>query len=369
MKTICFYLPQYHPTEENNKWWGQGFTEWTNVTKALPRFRGHYQPQLPSDLGFYDLRLEETRVAQAALAAEYGIGGFCYYHYWFSGKLMLERPLLEMLESGKPDFPFCLCWANEKWIRSWDNETQEVLLDQTYNDQEHLDHIQWLMPFLKDSRYINVAGKPVLLVYRVDEIPNIVEKLNIWRKYAVSQGLPGLYLCVVNNYKNTLSAEKLIEYGFDAVVDFQPNGRDFPNRKKINFLKYAVPRILNKVAGVLRIKNFKKFPVTDEYSYREIINKISLKKATSHHVFPTAFPSWDNSPRKKVNATVLQNEDAELFRKFLEISKKQVSSYSEQEQIVFINAWNEWAEGCHLEPDLKHGRKFLEVVKAVFADK
>lgn len=366
MKTICFYLPQYHPTEENNKWWGQGFTEWTNVTKATPRFSGHYQPQLPSELGFYDLRLEETRVAQAVLAAEYGIGGFCYYHYWFAGKLMLERPLVEMLKSGKPDFPFCLCWANEKWIRSWDNETQEVLLDQEYNEKEHLDHINWLMPFFKDSRYIKIDGKPVLLIYRVDEIPDIVQKLKLWRDYAGLNDLPGLYLCVVNNYKNKLSAQQLIGYGFDAVVDFQPNGKNFGQRKTLNLIKYIIPRLINKTIDKFKIKKIKKFSVTDEYSYKEIVENISLKKVTGYRVFPTVFPSWDNSPRKKVNATVLQNEDGELFKKFLEISRDQVSLYPEEEQLIFINAWNEWAEGCHLEPDLKHGRKFLEVVKSVF---
>lgn len=366
MKVICFYLPQYHPTQENNQWWGTGFTEWTNVSRATPRFKGHYQPQLPADLGFYDLRLEETRIAQALLASSYGVSGFCYYHYWFAGKLMLERPLVEMLESGKPEFPFCLCWANEKWIRSWDNETQEILIEQKYDSAEHMQHIEWLLPFLKDTRYINIRGMPVLLIYRAEEIPDLASKLVIWREYAAAHGLPGLYMCAVNNYKNTKSVQELIGLGFNAVVDFQPNARDFPVRKTGNFIRFILPRVANKIISTFKL-NLAKMSVTDSFSYARIVDNLAKKTKSTATVFPTAFPSWDNSPRKKVNATVLQNEDPVLFRAMLETARDQVATHPAEEQIVFINAWNEWAEGCHLEPDLKHGHAFLRTVKSVFS--
>ena len=362
MKPICFYLPQFHPTTENNQWWGNGFTEWTNVAKARPRFKGHYQPHIPADLGFCDLRLEETRIAQAAMAKKFGIFGFCYYHYWFNGRLLLDRPLNEVLESGKPDFPFCLCWANEQWIRSWDNETQDVLVEQNYNDEEHQKHIEWLMKFFVDSRYIKINGKPVVLIYRVDELPNIQAKIESWRKYVISQKMPGLYLCAVKGYKNKLENQQLINLGFDAIVDFQPNNADFPRRKSANFFRYVVPRIINKIIHVLKLHRVPKIPVTDEYSYSEIVNNILKKSSDGVRVFPTSFPSWDNSPRKKINATVIQNNDAFLFQKLLENSILQVADYPEEERFIFINAWNEWAEGCHLEPDVKNGEKFLEAV-------
>src|ERR1035438_6297622 len=193
-RAIAFYLPQYHPIPENDAWWGKGFTEWISVTKARPLFKGHYQPQLPADLGFYDLRVPEARRAQAGLAREYGIHGFCYYHYWFHGKRLLERPFNDVLESGKPAFPFCLCWANENWTRRWDGKEEQVLLKQVYSIEDDIQHIRALLPVFKDSRYIKVNGKPVFLVYRIGNLPAPAETLRRWREEAAKAGLPGLYI-------------------------------------------------------------------------------------------------------------------------------------------------------------------------------
>ena len=184
IRPIAFYLPQFHPTPENDEWWGKGFTEWTNVTKARPLFPGHYQPQLPADMGFYDLRLPEAREAQAALAREYGIHGFCYYHYWFNGRRILERPFNEVLASGKPDFPFCLCWANENWTRVWDGGEKNVLLEQKYSHEDDLAHIESLIPAFRDERYIRIDGKPLFLVYRTGLLPNPARTAEIWREAA-----------------------------------------------------------------------------------------------------------------------------------------------------------------------------------------
>ncbi len=196
-KLIAFHLPQFYPTPYNDEWWGKGFTEWTNVTKARPLFEGHYQPHLPADLGFYDLRLCESRDAQAELASEYGIYGFCYYHYWFNGKQVLERPVDEILKLGTPDFPFCLCWANENWTARWDGGNKKILLEQVYTVEDDLDHIRWLCGAFSDPRYIRVEGKPLFLVYRSEVLPDAQATTQRWREEAMRLGVGELYLCLV----------------------------------------------------------------------------------------------------------------------------------------------------------------------------
>src|SRR6266478_229140 len=188
IRPIAFYLPQYHTIPENDIWWGKGFTEWTNVVKARPQFKGHYQPHLPGELGFYDLRLEEVRQRQAALAREYGLYGFCYYHYWFNGRRILERPFKEVLASGKPDFPFCLCWANENWTRVWDGGGQDVLLQQHYSAEDDRQHIRWLANAFRDPRYIRIGGRPLFLVYRTELLPDPARTAAIWRNEVAKAG-------------------------------------------------------------------------------------------------------------------------------------------------------------------------------------
>lgn len=222
-KLIAFYLPQYHPIPENSAWWGTGFTEWKNVSKALPLFKGHYQPHLPADLGFYDLRLPEARIAQADLAREYGIHGFCYYHYWFNGRRILERPFNEVLASGSPDFPFCLCWANENWTRTWDGGSADILLQQDYSDEDDRNHIRSLLPALADSRYIRVDGKPLILIYRTELLPNPERTSDIWRSESYTAGIGELYLARVESFTSGIEPASI---GFDAAVEFAPDWRN-----------------------------------------------------------------------------------------------------------------------------------------------
>jgi len=220
---IAFYLPQFYPTPYNDAWWGKGFTEWTNVVKARPRFRGHYQPHLPADLGFYDLRLPETRDAQAELAKQHGIYGFCYYHYWFSGKRILERPLDEVLASGKPDFPFCICWANETWKKTWVGRSTVTLLEQNFSFEDDLIHIRHLIPMFEDRRYIRIEGKPLVLVYRVELLPEPRKTAEIWRNEAIKAGLGDLFLVnVQSTYLVEGTNPDLV--GFDAAMRFEPRG-------------------------------------------------------------------------------------------------------------------------------------------------
>ena len=221
-RLIAFYLPQFHPIPENDQWWGKGFTEWTNVTKARPLFPGHYQPHLPSDLGFYDLRLPEVREAQAAIARQHGIHGFCYYHYWFNGRRMLEQPFNDVLALGQPDFPFCLCWANENWTRNWDGGHREMLVPQSYSAADDHRHIDWLLRAFEDPRYIQIDDRPLMVIYRPRQLPNIHQTLDIWREAAVKRGFKGLYICRVENFADERGDPTRL--GFDASIEFQPDG-------------------------------------------------------------------------------------------------------------------------------------------------
>lgn len=364
MKIISFYLPQYHPIPENDAWWGKGFTEWVSVAKARPRFKGHHQPHIPADLGYYDLRLEETRIAQARLAAEYGISGFCYYHYWFNGKMLLDRPFNEVLRSGKPDFPFCLCWANESWTRAWDGLEKELLIKQEYGARDRIEHIHWLCKAFKDPRYIKVNDKPLLLIYRTDTIPDLKERIDDWRGIAKAHGFHGLFLCAVRGNFSQMSEPALIETGFDAVVEFQPYIHDFPRRSLRASFKLAVEYVSNKVIGGLNLQS--QIPLLNEnhiFSYRKLADAAMARRHPRNYLkFPCVTPSWDNSARKRT-ATILQNDDPELFSDWMVNAFQRVEQYHEDEKLVFINAWNEWAEGCHLEPDLRNGTKFLEAIK------
>jgi len=364
MKAIAFYLPQYHPIPENDAWWGKGFTEWTNVARSRPRFRGHYQPHIPADLGFYDLRLEETRIAQAELAKAYGIHGFCYYHYWFNGKMLLERPFNEVLNSSKPDFPFCLCWANENWTRRWDGKEHEILIRQDYLNYDAGRHISWLAKAFADQRYICVNGKPIFLIYKPNEIPDIRNVINLWREIARNKFGFELYLCAVKSWGNVaLRGEKAIDIGFDAMVDFQPDPGLAYKDMIFNGLKNLPQKIWNKVICNISPLRFGLAADVNKIDLRTIVNEWA-KNPPVVKEFPCVAPSWDNSPRNRA-CTVMQNSDPELYGEWLEQACKRVRGFDTAEQMVFINAWNEWGEGCHLEPDLRYGKKFLEITKKV----
>ena len=350
-RVIAFYLPQYHPTPENDQWWGKGFTEWTNTAKAKPLFPGHYQPHVPADLGFYDLRLPEARHAQAELAREYGIEGFCYYHYWFGGRRILERPVNEILSSGEPDFPFCLCWANHSWSSVWDG-TDKTLIEQTYPGlDDHRVHFDWLLKAFTDPRYITLDGKPIFLIYRPDDIPDIQRMVDLWRERAVAAGLPGLYLIGVSHRDERWDPRTC---GLDACVMQALPHRDgrIPRRYFLTKLKLALQN--------------RKSELTI-WDYEEFMPSLLRSNKVDFDDYPVALPCWDNTPRSGMRGVVLHNSTPELFRQHLRQAMGRVATRPPQKQIVFLKAWNEWAEGNYVEPDQKWGRAYLDVIKEEIA--
>ena len=349
-RLIAFYLPQYHPIPENDEWWGKGFTEWTNTVKAKPLFRGHYQPNIPADLGFYDLRVPESRAAQADIAREYGIEAFCYYHYWFAGKRLLEKPFKAVLASGKPDFPFCLCWANQTWTGIWHGCPDKVLIEQTYPGYEdYKTHFHELLPAFLDRRYVTVDGKPLFLIYKPAEIPDIENVLKFWRSLAEKNGLPGLHMVAVVHGKHRWDPK---QYGFDAVVmQYLP-----PPRQKV-IIGWRQP--VKKLIQSCREKCGK--PTI--YSYEKIMLDLLPDKETSFEIYPSIIPNWDNTPRSGSNGLVLQGSSPELFRTQLRKAIDIIDDFPSEHKIIFVKSWNEWAEGNYLEPDRRFGRRYLEVIK------
>jgi len=353
IKLIAFYLPQYHPIPENDEWWGKGFTDWTNVVKAKPLFKGHYQPRIPSDLGCYDLRMPEVKEAQANLAQEHGIHGFCYYHYWFNGKRVLERPFEEVLSSGKPDFPFCLCWANENWTRTWSGGDEHILLKQEYSEDDDRAHIKSLLPAFSDKRYIKVNGKPLFLVYRIELLPNPKKTAEIWRGEAVKAGIGDIYLGVVESVKSI--NPKTI--GFDVAVEFAPHWRDMlawkskSSRFHKKLMKFGlIPKIY--------ADNF----IT---SYQILVDTMLKDSNRSYKRFRCVTPSFDNSPRREKQAAIFTGSTPQKYETWLKrILEWTMQEHEGDERLVFINAWNEWGEGNHLEPDKRWGKCYLEATKA-----
>lgn len=355
-KLITFYLPQYHPISENDSWWGKGFTEWTNVTRAQPLFSGHYQPHLPADLGFYDLRLSEARQEQANLAREHGIHGFCYYHYWFNGKRLLERPFKEVLDSGKPDFPFCLCWANETWSRRWLGEERNVLMKQTYSLEDDRNHAKWLVQAFSDPRYIRVAGKPLFLIYRPHDLPHPEKTTNILREECLNHRLPEPHLVGVDAHRPGFDYRKL---GFDETLRFEPQLGVLPRFMKD---KSTFSKLLNNLR--LGIVN----PKLKLYDYGLARQLMTQRKVTFPNI-PCVFVAWDNTARRGENGIIIINSTPERFATGLSEMISSVQDKPDDQRVVFINAWNEWAEGNHLEPDQKYGTQYLEAVKrTVLAD-
>lgn len=347
IRTIAIHLPQFHPTPENDKWWGKGFTEWTNVTKAKPLFKGHYQPHLPSDLGYYDLRLEQTRVEQAKLAKEYGIEGFCYYHYWFNGKRILNEPLDRILASKEPDFPFMYCWANENWTRRWDGADHEVLMEQKYNFDDDREHIKWLCKnVFSDKRYITINGAPVFVIYRPNLLPDIKKTIEIWREEAIKLGFEKLYVCGFQSMgTNSINPNS---DGFDAAIEFQPNW---------SFLKKT------DIWSKFRYKFNIGVGAPSIFNYDLLVKKSIENLPPNYKQYPCITPCWDNSARKKKFAIIIKNSTPQKYYNWLKIIIEKFKPYSLEENFIFINAWNEWAEGNHLEPDQKWGKEYLEVTK------
>ena len=352
IKAIAINLPQFHPIPENDLWWGKGFTEWRNVTRARPLFKGHYQPHLPSDLGFYDMRLEETLVQQAELAREYGIQGFCYYHYWFNGKRLLNAPLDKIIHTGKPDFPFMLCWANENWSRRWDGMDQEVLMQQNYSERDDVGHIQFLIThFFNDPRYIKVDNKPFILVYRPSLLPDSKATIARWRAEVKAAGFPDLYIGYVQQAGYKVDP---IELGFDCAIEFQPD----------IFMagKTEAPNIQEKILNKLKIKSSVHYS-NYLYSFPKLVDNIIKNDGIRKNVYKAVSPGWDNTARRQGGATIFKDSSPGLYERWLNHAISLTIENKNPGNFLFINAWNEWAEGNHLEPCQKYGRQFLEATQ------
>lgn len=349
-RLIAFYLPQYHPIPENDKWWGKGFTEWTNVAKAKPLFRGHYQPHLPADLGFYDLRVPESRQAQADLAKEYGIEGFCYWHYWFgNGKRPLERPFNEVVNSTEPEFPFCLAWANDSWSGIWHGNPDRILIEQTYpGEEDYENHFYSLLKAFKDKRYILVNNKLLFLVYCPKELPNSKEYTDLWRRLADREGLPGFHFVGVSD-----GGWNPLENGFNAVVQDSP----FASLTNYNSLFF---RLLIKFGLDTINKNILKKPRI--HHYKDLVDFLKNRKLEDIE-YPLVIPNWDNTPRSGFNGLVLDKSTPELFEEMLKDAISLVKNKNIENNLIFVKSWNEWAEGNYLEPDKKFGFGYLEVIK------
>ena len=354
MKYIAFHLPQYHTFPENDKWWGEGFTEWTNVKKAKPLFKGHNQPKIPLDNNYYNMLDQETWAWQAKLAKDYGLYGFCYYHYWFDGKLLMERPLEGLLNTRKIDFPFCLCWANEPWTRAWDGKTSSILMPQRYGgEKEWYEHIQYLMPFFKDSRYIKVDGKPMFLLYRTESIENCDLMIQFWNKECKKNGFPGIW--IVEELNGFQSSPKCKQSS--AIVEFQPNYIQKTKAKIEHRIDKARSKVFSLINGIHG--DFKTF------DYDDVWNRIIQHKSRDFgkKLYLGAFVNWDNSPRKGMNASVFRGGTPEKFQNYLScLSDKAIR---ENREFIFINAWNEWAEGAYLEPDEENRYAYLEAIKNI----
>lgn len=347
IRLLTFYLPQFHPTPENDAWWGKGFTEWTNVTKAQPNFAGHHQPQLPGELGFYDLRLAETRQQQADLARQHGVHGFCYYYYWFDGKRLLHRPLDEVLATGAPDFPFCVCWANENWTRTWDGQEQQVLIAQRHSPVDDLAFIRQLLPALRDRRYVRIDGRPLLLVYKVHLLPDPAGTAARWRDECRRAGIGEIYLGCVHAASHARDDLDPRTIGFDAAVEFPPA------RGGMNT---APPRGTRRgFRGLF-------------FDYATAMARARARPGDPYVLFRGVMPSWDNTARRQDTGHIFLGSSPERYAEWLAHALDWTARMRVgDERLVFINAWNEWAEGNHLEPDRRHGRAYLEATRAALA--
>lgn len=359
MKIIAFYLPQFHTFPENDEWWGKGFTEWTTVRKSKKLFIDHNQPRVPLNDNYYNLTNPDTMIWQAKIAKKYGIYGFCYYHYWFDGKMLMEKPMEIMLKNKAIDIPFCICWANENWTRAWADNDKEILIDQTYgNVEDWKDHFNYLLQFFKDERYIKKDGKPVLVIYRPEIIPTCVEMLTLWQQMARENGFPGISFIYQQKYFNHQKEEsgKLFDYG----IEYQP-GLAFQKVLDTK-LKYFPSRFINYIAD--RIPSLKRFNKITYFEYDEVWGEILRTLPRDDKMIPGAFVDWDNTPRHGVRGSVVINNTPEKFKKYL---SKQVVRAREiyKKDVIFMFAWNEWGEGGYLEPDEKNGFAYLEAVQKV----
>jgi hypothetical protein len=382
-RVIAFYLPQYHPIPENDEWWGKGFTEWTNVAKAKPLFKGHYQPKIPADLGFYDLRMPEAREAQAKMAKEAGIEGFCYWHYWFgNGKRLLEKPFNEVLKTGKPDFPFCLSWGNHSWVNSsWSNtvskkKSNRIIVEQKYQGKrDYTAHFYAVLEAFKDPRYITVDGKPVFFFFN-SNFPQLSEFMSTWRKLAKENGLKGIHFIGISynsgfrqigskEYKqslflNTNEAKKRylqsLSLGVDAINSVGLLRAEYLSKNKLSKLMNIA---FNRYLGIKK---------TDKYDQKKIIENLYVPEDKWENVYPTIIPNWDRSPRIGKNCSVYTNSTPEVFAENIRKAIGVVRHKKPEHRIIVLKSWNEWGEGNYVEPDLKYGKGYINALRKELID-
>ncbi|MBQ9231379.1 MAG: glycoside hydrolase family 99-like domain-containing protein [Prevotella sp.] len=359
-RVIAFYLPQFHPIPENDEWWGKGFTEWTNVGKAKPLFKGHYQPRVPADLGYYDLRLPIVREQQAEMAREAGVEGFCYWHYWFgNGRTLLSEIFDEVLESGKPDFPFCLGWANHSWTRrTWNSSAAmhkdlDLLLQEYPGDKDYENHFYNVLPAFRDKRYITVDGKPIFVIYAPMDIPDIRNFTNLWRSLAVKNGLQGIHFVGRANNK---------------INEFVPLLDDVLDALTFESFMNAHHRVNGYVKSKINYELRKFFPWVaplNKFKYKDIIRNWFTEYDRLENCYPSILPNWDRSPRGGRTTMIYTGSTPELFKTHVEEALDIIRDKQPEHRILFLKSWNEWAEGNYMEPDLKFGHGYLDALRDV----
>lgn len=370
MKIIAYYLPQFHVIPENNETWGEGFTEWTNVKRAKPLFQGHNQPRVPEGDNYYNLLNNDTKRWQISLAKEYGLYGFCMYHYWFGGKLLLEKPVEQYLQDKSLDFPFCICWANENWTNTWQADNNKVLIEQHYGGKEEWKaHFEYLRPFFQDERYIRVDGKPLFLLYRPELMPALNEMLDYWQELAYKEGLGRIAFAYQKTDKVELYRKD--DSRFDYNIEYQPGfaGKWLENKshRLLRRLKQNGCLMLDKIFKTSRLSTMRFEPRLEKRDYIRYWEKILEHKPEDGKCVPGAFVDWDNTPRKGMRGSVFENVRPELFYDYM---KKQIIHTREQyhKDMIFIFAWNEWGEGGYLEPDKYNGMKMLQALKKALVE-
>ncbi|GAA0501705.1 glycoside hydrolase family 99-like domain-containing protein [Deinococcus depolymerans] len=353
---IALYLPQFHPIPENDLWWGKGFTEWRNVVQSQPKYKSHYQPHIPQDLGFYDLRLPSVIKEQAELAKSYGITAFSIYHYWFNGYKLLERPLEILRDHEDIDIDYCMCWANENWTRRWDGKDAEILIEQDYSEYDPIAHIKYMSGFFNDRRYIKCENRPLISIYRAESIPNLTSIISIWTEYVKNMGYEGLY--IIGMSKSPKEDEYLIGCGINGLIDFIPK-RNIYKANVGNLLSLAKYIAKNGARPVVH-SVFPKLTYSKRFSYVKVRDEALSRYDSYSYLIPCIIPSWDNSARRKSGATIIENHHPHLYGDWLKKALRYSDAPETKDKFIFINAWNEWAEGCHLEPDTRFGHQFLE---------
>ena len=371
-RIIGLYLPQYHPIPENDEWWGKGFTEWNNVVKAKPLFRGHYQPHLPADLGFYDLRLPEVREQQAELAREAGLEGFCYYHYWFgNGKQLLQRPFEEVLASGKPNFPFCLCWANHDWTnKTWEKGSSlrrdTMIMKMEYSREDYVRHFNYLLPAFRNPRYIKVDGKPLFAVWAPRNIPDGKEFIDLWQKMAQENGLKGIHFVgQTDNTGKALSGKKANYYSADMAKDYYKSVLDLGfDAVMSQGYRRAVALAQGRAKMTLKLLSFNSFmPTYSKIDYGRLMENYYVEEDRWENVYPTLLPQWDRTPRAGSKTEIVTSSSPDKFQHYTEQAIQIIANKQPEHQILFLKSWNEWGEGNYVEPDQKFGHGWLQAIR------